>query len=141
MTKEISKKLNEIITFVVNNGHKENEVEHCGITSCTEYSILFKEYNGKVCIFSDEKTQIGNPVHAELPIFATHHIFDSELSELSKIVVFYENEKIEPPHIEFHAVADKDLPCCRVYIDSDTKEYKGISDDRIDSIYYILTNI
>ena len=137
MTKESEKKLNEIIDFIKSNGYKDTNVERYG-KNCTQYTIEFKDYNGKVCVLNNGK-QIGNSVNLELPLFASHHIFNSSISPLKRIVVSY-NDKNNYPYVFFYG-HENDIPACNLFYDSSLNRHSGISDDRIEQIYNILKNI
>ena len=137
MTKESEKKLNEIIGFIRSNGYKETNVERYG-KNCTLYTVEFKDYGGKVCVLNNGK-QIGNSVNLELPLFASHHIFDSSISPLESIVVSY-NDENDYPSVSFYG-NEKDIPACNLFYDSILNRYSGISDDRIEQIHNILKNI
>ena len=137
MTKESEKKLNEIIDFIRSNGCTEINVERYG-KNCTQYTIEFKDYGGKVCVLNNGK-KIGNSVNLKLPLFASHHIFNSSISPLERIVVSYNDEK-DYPYVFFYG-HENDIPACNLFYDSSLNRYSGISDDRIEQIYNILKNI
>lgn len=137
MTQENVKRFEEIIQFIVNNGGRG--IEEKWDKMYTNFTVIFKNYNGKVCVFADDYVQIGGPVLLDLPEFASHHIFNSEISPLSKIEVSYcADDKY--PHISIYAEAE-DTPCCRLYYDDETKNYCGLADDRVEKIYNILKNL